>query len=94
LASALDAVVAAAGVSRPLRLESAGGGPVFGVELRTATVNGHRVAYIIGLNAKPVTVRLSSPEPVIGWTDLITRAAGTGDTFTIKPLDVLLLDLG
>lgn len=55
----LDRLMDAVGIKRPVRLEDKAGKRVWGVESRTAiTESGHKLVYLINLNADPVTVDL------------------------------------
>jgi hypothetical protein len=86
LSRAIDGQYDAVQVARPVR---AG---VFGVELRSAVVNGRTCAYLINLNREPATIRLQTSTPVTARLDLISRKP-VAPVFTLPPLSPLLLEL-
>jgi hypothetical protein len=93
LVPALDAALAAARVSRPVRALLGDGRPAWPLECRSAMVDGRRVVALVGLGREAIEVSLTSEPPVRRWTDLIRGSRGEGNRLTIKPLDVRILSV-
>ncbi len=91
-AQILDDVYRWAGIRRPLRVRTASGEPVTGVDFRCKRIDGKLHCYLINMNKQPVRVRLiGEREPGTGY-DLL---AGERIKFPLQlePLDVRIIRL-
>ncbi|MBN8216393.1 MAG: beta-galactosidase [Spirochaetes bacterium] len=91
LAPAFDKAFSEAGVSRPIRAKNALGGSAWPLEVRTSRLDGKRLVYLLGLQAKTMTVELEAAGGIKAWEDLVTGEKGTAPRFTVKPCDVRIL---
>jgi hypothetical protein len=91
LSQDLDGAFSSAGVSRPLRLTTDGGGSAWPIEFRCVDHADGKLCYIIGLNKQPAMAAIAGQGAGRGWTDLMTGEKGSSPRFNVKPLDTRLL---
>ncbi|MCB9849345.1 MAG: beta-galactosidase trimerization domain-containing protein [Phycisphaerales bacterium] len=72
----LDAVLAEAGVARPVRVRGKRGEPVWGVEARCVRDGDDLLVYAINLLAAPVDVQIVAAQTVVGAHDLLANKPG------------------
>lgn len=90
LAAALEPLLSESGVARPVRLRPADGRPAWPLECRVATVDGRRVAALVGMDRVPRRVAI---EPASAWEDVLSGERGDGAAFTLGVGEVRLLRL-
>nr|WP_320193461.1 beta-galactosidase [uncultured Desulfobacter sp.] len=78
-------------IKRPIRLLQPNGKPSWPIEARAVSIKNGMLVYLVGLNKKPMKVRLLLPKKETGGQDLINNIKVKTKNFEINPLDVRFL---